>query len=481
MPEDRKFLKRRATTGVFLLGGKRIITQVFISISSILLARLLFPEDFGTFATVQFVITIFSVFGDVGFGPALIQKKTKIEKSDLNSVFTFQILLSLAVILLIWVASPYIASFYNLGEKAVLLFRLTSLAFLFNPIDSIAGSVLERNLEYKKLVISEFLEVGGGAIISVLLAFSGFGVFSLAVGYVASRFFAALSSFWLSRWEIGIEISKGHLLPLLKFGWSFQANTFTGLFYGPLVLLYLGKQVGPQNLGYYQFAAGLSVFTLAFSDIINRLIFPVGSRTQQDAGASRKIVENSIMIISLTSLPLAAFIIAAGPQIIHFVYTDRWLPALPAVYLGVVQMLIVAYTGIFSQMLLARGRSYMIRNMGVFWAVLTWILAPFLIEHFNFVGMSLTGLLVSASGILMFFILRGIVKFSLWSNLFPYLASSFLCAALVYFLINNIEETFLNFVIVLVAGGTFYLLTILFLAKQTYLLIKSLVTEFRIR
>lgn len=186
------------------------------------------------------------------------------------------------------------------------------------------------------------------------------------------------------------------------------------------------------------------------------------------------------MIVSFTSLPLAFIFMAAVPGIIHLVYTDKWLPAVPAVYLGLVQMVIIAHTGIFSQLLLARGRADVMRNMSFVWVILTWVLSPPLIHLFNFVGMSLASLLISATGIYLFFRLRQEVNFSFGKNFTLYLVSSLLCGILVFLAIHALGVTLPVLIVVMSSGLIFYVSVIwLFRGKEVFTNIRYLILSLK--
>src|SRR3989344_6039431 len=235
MRVDKDKLKKRAAVGVFFLSLKRAIVQVVFTGSNIFLARLLFPEDFGTFAILQFVLTFFTVFSDVALSTSLIQKKEKIDDSDLQTAFSFQLLLSLPVVIIIFFAAGTVSNFYNLGDQGVVLFRLISLVFLLVPFKTIAGAVLERELMYFKLVNVEILEILLQVTITVFFAFLGFGVFSFVIGLLAANFISAIAYTVLYPWKIRFRIKVKNLIKLSKFGLPLQINTIFGLFYGPLV------------------------------------------------------------------------------------------------------------------------------------------------------------------------------------------------------------------------------------------------------
>ena len=472
--EEKENLKKRAATGAVLLVGKRVVTQAIGTLSNIFLARLLFPSDFGTFAIVTFVVIFFTVFSDLGLGPSLVQKKEDLDQKDLQTAFTFQLFLIFAIVLFIFLGAPIIAGFYNLGQTGVNLLRFYSLYLFILPIKTTCGALLERNLEYKKLVTIEVTEIGITSITTVILAFLGFGVFSFVFSSVFGHFVGGLLYFIFSPWKLRLLISGKNLVKLAKFGLPFQSQAWFGLFYGPAILLYLGKAVGAQNLGFYIFAASLSVFPLAASEIINRIVFPLGARTQKDKLFFRQLIERSLVIVSATSLPIVAFMLVTAPALIHFIYTDRWTPALPAIYLGLVQMGIISYTGVFTQLLLSLGKANVMRNISAVWALVTWILGPALIYYFNFVGMSLTGLLVSATGLWLLVRLKQEVNFSWLPNFAPFFGSSAIAGFVVFIAIRTLPGNILGLVLGLFLGGAVYLGLVLLLKGR------ELVDNFRV-
>lgn len=459
-------LTRKAAGGVLVLIVKRVVIQAIFTFSNIFLARLLFPDDFGKWAIVGSFGTFLAVFADIGLGPSLIQKKSQPKNLDIKTAFTFQLIAGMILVILVFLGSGMIASFFNLGGSAELLLRLYSLVFLIAPFRRIPEAILERSLEYQKLVLVDISALLASAVVTVALAFRGIGVFSFVWGLLTGHLMAAILFFLAAAAPLGVRFNVKTLVKLARFGIPFQSQMILGLFYGPLILLYLGKTVGGTNLGFYQFAASLSVLPIAFSEILNRVIFPLGSRTQADKVFLAQAIERSLSLVSMTTLPAIFFVGAVAGQIIHYVYTDRWLAALPALYLGLLQMGVIAYTGAFSQFLLARGHAKVMRNMGVVWAVLTWILAPILIARFNFVGLNLTGLIVSVSGIWLYFRLKREVSFNFGKNFRVYFLASVISSLIVVFGVNTLPQSLAAFVFSLIIGGIVYLILLVLFTKE---------------
>lgn len=459
-------LKRQAASALILLSFKRFFLQIVYTVSNVILARILFPSDFGTFGVIASLGTVLTLLTDVGLVLAIIQKKEKLKETDINTVFTFQTVLSLFVVMLLFFCAPLISSFYNLSANSVLLIRIYSLTFLFGPYRTISEAVMERNLNYRNFIT---VEIGGtlfSSLATVIFAYFKFGVFSFAYGMIVGSLVGTLINILINRLRVSLAINKQTLFSLMRFGFPYQTNVVFGIFYGPLIMLYLGKKVGPESLGFFQFAASLSVLPLALSEIVNRVVFPVGSRLQSDKNHFRILIEKSCALVSFTTLPTFFFMVILAPYIIHYVYTDKWLPSLPALYIGLLQMAVISYTGVFSQLILALGKSKSIRNMSIFWAGLTWLIGPFLINKLGFIGMSLTSLIVFSTGIYLFFVVKKELKFSFSKIFLPFFLSALFSGLVLFLLTKALPLNIFVLIFAVLVSGVVYLLLIYFMERK---------------
>ena len=459
-------IQQKAVVGFLILIARKILLQAFYTFSNIFLARLLFPTDFGIYAIIGSIGSIFLAFSDIGLAAAMVQKKRIVSNLEIKTSFTVQLTLGIVIVLLINIFANFLAVFYKI-ETHTNLIRLYSVVFLLSPFRLIPLALLERSLRYINLFFVEVIPIICGSIITVLLAFLGFGISSFIWGVLINYLISAVILLPQQSWFKGIYFDIKSFLLLARFGFNFQTNVFLGLLYGPLIILYLGKAVGSENLGYFQFAASIYVFPLAFSEIINRVSFPVGSRIQSDRILLRNLVEKTISLISITTLPLVAIGLVAVKPFLHYVYTDRWLPALPVIYLGLLQMGVMSYTGFFSQILVAKGRSEIIRNVALIWVLLTWVIAPVLIFHFNFVGLSLTNLIVTISGIIFYFKLKKYVDFSFWDNVLIYIIGAVLASFVFVISEYLFPDTFLTLVISAGLSLISYIVFLFLFAKNT--------------
>lgn len=414
-------LKTTIIQGAAFLFGKRALVQIVISLTNIVLARILLPAEFGVYAVVIFTSQLLTVFADVGLSASYIQKKEQPTRDELYSIFTVQAGLGCVLAVIYVGASPFIVQFFQLSTTALTVFRFYALIFLLTPFKAVSLAILERNLQYKKVAVLEIIESVIACAVMLISAVNGWGVFSFVIGTVTALCIVVCLYLSLSKWTPRFVFKMRVLHPLIRFGLPFQNHILAGLFYGPVILLYLGKVAGTEELGYYQFSAGVAALPLAISEVISRLLFPLVSRSVHDRNLIQKIVAGALSAIAVITVPLVAWFVFFAPHLLKFVFTDKWLPVLPALRISLVASLAASCNLVFTQVLLALGKTTHIRRMSIFMAVSMWIIAPLLIQVAGFVGMSVAVLAVSSTGFLLYRELNRVVSVSFSKAVVPFL------------------------------------------------------------
>lgn len=468
--------KKQAVSSLVLLFLKRVVIQIILTVSNIILARLLFPQDFGIFALIIFIFGLLSVFTDLGLGAALIQRKESVDQKDLQTAFIFQFGLNLLLMLVVILIAPFIGSFYNLADTSVTLIKLYSLYLLFSPLKTISAAMLERDLNFRRLIMAEIFEAGIGSMATIILAFSGLGLSSLVFGRLIGNVLGGIGYFLSFPWKIRLHFSKPRFQQLVKFGLPFQSSVILGLFYGPLLLLYLGKAVGSENLGYYQFAAGIAVIPMAIPELVGKLIFPLVSRASHNKLVLKKIIDSATLMVAFASLPVVFVMLAGADIFIPIIYTEKWIKVIPAFYFLVIEVGIISFTTVYMQVLLALGEVRFIRKITIAWAILTWLISPILIYYFNFIGMSAAVLLISITGISLIFKLKNIINFPFVKIIWPFLVLSSAMGLISYILLRSFPQNIVTLILIIGLVSLIYLtLALVFIRKRVLDLIKVMI------
>ena len=452
-----EIISHRAVSGVVVLTVRKFGLKAISYLGSIMLARLLAPEIFGVFAIVSFIITFFAFFSDVGLGAALIQKKESLTPKDLAVTFTLQQILVVAVVLLIYALSPLIAAQYALGEGGVWLIRIFSVSLFLTSLKTIPSILLERRLKFGLLILPEIVEVVAFQVLAVGLAYLGFGVWSFIIGLLVRSFLGTLVLFWVSPWRPRFAWDLKIAKRLVSFGVPFQLNGFIATIKDAVMPIFVGAVSGAAAVGYLNWALTFSKLPILFMSDIFRVTFPTYARIQHDRERLAKAISKTIRFTNLFLFPAVFMLAATAKPIVTLIFTDKWLPALPAFYLHLLGILVVGISNTFMDTFWAMGKTKIAVKLLVIYTVLNWATSVPLVYRYGFIGAmagSVIVLLVSLP--LTWYYMRKLVPLNLFGQLWPAFTAGGL-AGLITFGASGMAVNLLSLLTLMFAGGLIYL------------------------
>ncbi len=230
---------------------------------SIILARILAPEDFGILAIVTVFINLANVFLDFGFGTALVQR-VEVTEEHYSSVFFMNIVMGILLGTFVFFLAPFIANFYN-NEVLTNLIRVTSLSFIINAFGNVTRAHLSREMNFKLMSYASIASATISGAIAVYMAYSGYGVWSLViqiiVGHVLSNVFLYMGC--KLRFALKFNIKAAKEL------WGFSSKLFFAGLLNTIFInldsLFIGKTLSPVTLGYYYRARSLESFSFRYT------------------------------------------------------------------------------------------------------------------------------------------------------------------------------------------------------------------------
>lgn len=463
---ELKEISRRAVSGVMVLTVRKFALKAVNYLGSIFLARLLAPEIFGIFAIVSFIITFFGFFSDVGLGAALIQKKDKLTDKDLSVTFTLQQILVLAVTLMLWLAAPFFAGKYSLGVQGIWLLRIFSLSLFLTSLKTIPSILLERKLKFSRLIWPEVVEVISFQAIAVALAYMGWGVWSFILALLVRSVLGAIVLFWLSPWRISFAWDKVIAKRLVSFGIPYNLNGFIATVKDAVMPVFVGAVSGVTAVGYLNWALTFSKLPILFMSDIFRVTFPTYSRIQGNSEMLKKAIEKTIRFTNLFLFPAAFLLAALARPIVTIVFTDKWLPALPAFYIHLLGIIIVGITNTFMDALWALGKTRIAVKLLIIFTLVNWGTSVPLVYLYGFNGAMIGSVIVLYVSLpLTWYYIRQIVKVKVIKHTWPaFLASGF--AGLVAFKLNFLAVDLLSLLLVGVLAVAVYGLGLLLLDRK---------------
>jgi PST family polysaccharide transporter len=383
-------LKTRARRGIVILALRTAVVQLVVLGGEVALARLLDPKDFGVFAIVQFALSFFIFFGDAGLGGGLIQKANHPTQRELSSVFFAQVLISLAVMIVVFVGAGAARFVWpGLPEAGPWLLRALSLDLLLTALRTVPCILMERELAFGKLAVLDLVVSVTFYIAATLAAWAGLGVWALVAGILTQGIVSLVFAYALHPVRLSFVLDRELLRPILKFGIPFQLNRAVGFANGAVTPIYAGSKLGPRPLGLISWAQNTGYFPLKAVEIIGRIAFPLYSRLQGDSRLLGESFGRSVQLCAMFTSYIVALFLGMGSRVIEIVFGPKWLPALPLlhVYSGAIAIGFIA--PLFAAVLESTGRPRLLLRLALFWTFVNWIIVPLTTPRWGMLGFSL--------------------------------------------------------------------------------------------
>lgn len=390
--DDIDRLRTRSVRSVFTLVGRHAAVQGTGLLSTIVLARLLVPEAFGLYAIVLFVTQFISSFSEMGLTAALL-RKDHLTDADTSSAFWFQAALAAVICLLLLLAAPLVVHLYPaLSADGEGLLRAMAIAFFLTSLRTVPVMLMERGIAFHRVALLDIAENVVFHLLALVLAFQGFGAWSFGYAALGKAVVGLLAAYWLEPWRPRIIFDVKVIRTLLPFGVTFQLKDILGFVKEALTPGYVGALFGASAVGYLGWARSFAFVPLIFPESFGRVAFPAFSRIRGDVELLAKAIESAIRAITFVMFPVVAIMVAFAPDVVRIVFTDKWLPALPAFYFF---CLTPAGIGIFLPLysaLMAAGTATTLLRLVVVLTVIEWTLGIALTTTWGFAGVAMTQL-----------------------------------------------------------------------------------------
>lgn len=435
--------------------------KLVVLVTTAILARLLAKNDFGLVAVAVVAINYLSVLKDLGLGAALIQRKGDVREAA-NTVFTINIIIGLVLSALIIPLAPLVAAYFR-DPQVTSVLRWMGISFFIHALGSVHTNWLVRALDYRRKLIPDL----GGAltkgVVSIGMAFAGYGVWSLVAGQIAGAVASVLLVWIILPWRPRLALDRKLAGSLLKFGTSVTAVDVITQITDNLDYVIVGRIFGLVPLSIYTLAYRLPEMLLIGNLwVMGGVVFPAFSSIQDRPNELRRGFLASVRLVQLIAVPISLGLLIAADPIVRVVFGDQWLDAIPilrvlAIYAWVYSL--GYHVGGFYK---AIGRPDILFRLSILTLV---IIIPSLLIGSRF------GLIGVATGHLVAVLIRRVI--SLWLatrfvnvsilNIFAQLRSSIIAAlvmAPLTFAVSYLTahlNPFLQLTLIILAGAASYL------------------------
>ena len=349
-------LKNHTIKGFFWSFLERIGQQGIQFIISIILARLLLPEQFGLIAMLTIFMAVAQSFVQSGFGSALIQKQDA-SHLDECSIFYFNIFVGFFVAAVLFFTAPWIADFYRIPLLAPLA-RVLSLNLVINAFGVVHTTLLTKRIDFKPQMKVSLVATVLSGFIGVAMANNGYGVWSLVAQSIGSNLFRTALLWLFLPWRPSWMFSLDSLRSMFSFGSKMLFSGLLDTIYNNLYLVIIGKLFSATDLGYYTRAQQTQQLPVEnLSTTVGRVTFPVFSSIQDDEARMKRGTRKALSTLAMVNFPLMIGLAVVAKPLVLVVLTEKWLPCVPYLQLLCMVGLLYPLHAINLNVLIAMGRS----------------------------------------------------------------------------------------------------------------------------
>lgn len=321
-------LQKKTLSGVIWSFTENFMLQIIQFVIGVLMARILTPGDYGLVGMLSIFMAVSQALVNSGFSNALTRKVDRTEL-DCSTVFYFNIVVGFVLYLAIFFAAPLIAQFY----KAPLLEDLTkviALPLIFNSLCIVQQARLTIKMDFKtqaKISVTSSIVTG---LSGLAMAYSGFGVWTLAYSSVIGAVVRCILMWWLAHWKPLWAYSWQSFRELFSYGSKLLASGLIDTIYGNIYLLIIGRLFSAKELGYYSRGYGYAALpsTIVYS-MLSRVTFPLLCEIQNDDERLERVYRQLLRLFAFLIFPLMMGFAAVAHPVIVAMITEKWEPCVP--------------------------------------------------------------------------------------------------------------------------------------------------------
>lgn len=327
--EKKSFnLKNKAISGVIWKGSERVAAKLVSAIVSIVLARILIPEDYSVVSIVTIFFAFCNIFISGGLNSALIQKKNA-DIIDFSTILIANILMASALYVLMFFCAPLIAVLYG-KELLIPVIRVMALTFFINGYKSVVSAKIMSDLKFRKFFWSTIVGTVISAVVGITMALNGFGPWALVAQLMTNSFIDSLILTFTSKIRFVMKFSGERFKKLFKFGGKIMLSGFINEAYNQTKPLIVGIKYSTVDLAYYNKGRTYpNLISSIGNDTLASSLFPTMSKVQDNRERILVMTRRFMQLSSFIVFPTMIGFFAVAENFVHIVLTDKWLPIVP--------------------------------------------------------------------------------------------------------------------------------------------------------
>lgn len=382
-------LKGKAIKGVGWSAAETGLRYGISFVVSIVLARILGPDDYGLIGILTVFIAVFNSIVDSGFTNALIRKK-EIGDIDYSTMFITNFVLSLFLTTVLFLSAKPISIFFNRPEL-IDLTKVMSSIIIINSFSLVQRARLTRAIDFKTQTKITVIASCFSGVIGISMAFCGFGVWALVGQQISNQLLTSILLWSFNKWIPKFEFSKNSFIEMWGFGWKLLASGLINTTWNEIYQVVIGKCYSPATLGQYTRAKQFrDLFSTNLYNVIQKVTYPVLSTLQEEnvrlKSAYRRVIKTTMLPTFIIMLSFAA----CSKSVVFVLVGEQWLPCVPMLQIICFNGMLIPLHSLNLNMLQVQGRSDLFLKLEIYKKIIAII--PILIGIFiNIYWMLITG------------------------------------------------------------------------------------------
>jgi O-antigen/teichoic acid export membrane protein len=466
-------LKQEAVKGVAWSAIQKWGVRLISFSVMLILTRLVLPESFGLVAYATVFTAFAQIFVDQGFSDAIVQF-SHLDREHLDTAFWISVITGTIFTGASIAFSGMIANIFH-EPKLIPIVRWLSLIFILNALSSVQQALLRRKLAFKSLTTRSLIATFTSGIIAIIMAFLGFGVWSLVAKLIVDGVVNLIALWQVSDWRPSFHLSTSHFKELFSFGINIVGGDFVDFLSVHSDDFLIGYFLGPIALGYYTLAYNLLiVMTDLLVSVPNAVAFPIFSRIKSDPNRLKAAFYETIQVQSVIAFPIFLGVFAVAPEAVRVLYGDKWLLSIPVVqilmFIGIVRSASYIYSSIFR----SAGKPSWRFGIWSLTAVLN-VIGFLVVVRMGIVAVAASYVFVSYILMPLYILMiRKLISVSIQTLLIQYapaIVSSLMMIVVVFgfkYLVGDNLFLILRLIILVLAGGITYLLALRLIHPSLY-------------
>lgn len=321
-------LKKQAVAGMVWTFTQQIGTQLIGFAVSLILARLLEPGDFGVIALFGVLLGIGGVFISSGLATSLIRSQD-VDHRDYSTVFFFNLGVSVAVYAVLYFTAPWVALFYKLPLLTPVI-RMYSITLVIGALTTVQQTILTKQMDFKRQLYISMPSLVLGGIVGIILAYFHYGVWALVYMAIIQSAVSCLFFWFLSPWKPSLVFHRQKFIDHFSFGYKMALSGLLDIIFTNIYTIIIGKIYNPTQLGFYNRADSLKQLPVSnLAGALNKVTFPLFAKIQDDDIQLRFVYRKIMRLVIFIIAPVLTIMVVMAEPLFRFLFTDKWLPAVP--------------------------------------------------------------------------------------------------------------------------------------------------------